>query len=225
MSNVQTTIARLARIYRPARTLSEPLQLILWENIGYLIDDEHRAALLSEFKERVGLTGSEIAHAPRSVLLDIAKRGGMNAETRVERWRTIARIAREEAGDDLRATLKALPLPKARLLIKKFPAIGEPGADKVLLFAGRDVRPALESNGLRALLRLGLSTEQHSYAASYHAAVATLRAEGEQTRNWYMSAYSALRAHGQALCKRSSPLCVACPLDATCAHARLSGSY
>lgn len=155
VSDVRTVIARLTRIYRPARALSEPLQLILWENIGYLIDDERRATLFAEFKERVGLTGSDIARAPRSVLLDIAKRGGMNAATRVERWRAIGEVA-TAAGDDLRAALRALPLRKARALIKKFPAIGDPGADKVLLLSGIDSRPALESNGLRVMLRLGI---------------------------------------------------------------------
>ena len=32
----------------------------------------------------------------------------------------------------------------------------------------------------------------------------------------------ALRAHGQAVCKRAAPLCLACPLDENCGHAVVS---
>ena len=90
MSDVRRVVAKLAKIYKPARALRDPLQLILWENIGYLIDDERRASLFAEFKSRVGLTAGEIKRAPSNVLIDIARRGGMNPQTRVERWRAIA---------------------------------------------------------------------------------------------------------------------------------------
>ena len=63
----------------------------------------------------------------------------MRPDQRVERWRTIAEITLRDASGDLRATLKSLPVAKARLLLKKFPVIGDPGADKILLFSGIDV--------------------------------------------------------------------------------------
>ena len=223
--NVRTVVAKLARVYKPAPMLGDPLHIVLWENIGYLIDDERRAALFAEFEARVGLSAAAIARAPRAVLIDIAKRGGMNPDTRVERWRAIAKIVIDEAEGDLRAALKAWATAKARTLLKKFPAIGDPGADKVLLFAGLDVRPALESNGVRTMLRLSLCVEGHSYAASYKAAVAALSAGGEGTKAWFITAYSVLRAHGQALCKRAAPLCAACPVDASCGHVRIKGQY
>ena len=144
MSDVRRVVAKLAEIYKPAGALRDPLQLILWENIGYLIDDERRAVLFAEFKSRVGLTASEIKRAPSNVLIDIARRGGMNPQTRIERWQTIAQIAMDDAGGDLGAALKALLLPEARALLKKFPAIGNPGADKVLLFRSEERRVGKE---------------------------------------------------------------------------------
>ena len=114
---------------------------------------------------------------------------------------------------------------KAHSLLKKFPAIGVPGADKVLLFSGIEVRPALESNGLRAMLRLGLAPVERSYAASYRKAVDVLREDGEPTRTWFIRSYSLLRAHGQSLCKRTKPQCLACPLDTTCAHLMLTSLH
>lgn len=219
--------AVLGKLKRPApvRKLTDPLQLILWDNIGYLIDDERRAELFAEFEERVGLGAEAIGAARAATLFDIAKRGGMHPEERVKRWRTIAKIVGEDAGGDLTATLKRLPVAKARALIKRFPTFSDPGADKVLLLAGIDARPAVESNGLRAMLRLGLIEEGASYGASYKAAIACLASAGEPARAWYTNAYWTLRAHGQALCKRTAPLCAKCPLDKVCAHETLKGQY
>ena len=129
--------------------------MILWENIGYLVDDARRRALFDAFAATVGLDPKAIATADDAVLLALAKKGGMRPETRVERWRAIARIIAERCGGDLDGTLRALPLPKARALLKLFPVIGDPGADKILLLERHRAQPSLESNGLRSLARLG----------------------------------------------------------------------
>ena len=220
--SLKQVIAELARHYPAPAILTDPLELIVWENIGYLIDDERRLELFEEFRARVGFEPGRIALADDAALLMIAKRGGMRPETRVERWRSIARIALEDSGGDLDRTLRALPLGKARALLKRFPVIGDPGADKILLFCGLAPQPSLESNGLRALARLGFFAEQSSYSASYRAAIAVLIEQGEPDRDWLVSAHLALRAHGQALCRRSAPRCLPCPLDPLCAHAKVA---
>ncbi len=138
---------------------------------------------------------------------------------RVGRWREIARIVLDGAGGDLAGTLAAVPLAKARALLKRFPAIGDPGADKILLFSGVAVRPSLESNGVRALARLGLYIQQRDYAASYRAAIEALARYGVMERDWLVTAHQVLREHGKALCRRAAPQCMACPLDEGCAHA------
>jgi endonuclease-3 len=220
---LKPAIAKLATLYPSPKPMSDPLALIVWENIGYLIDDARRAELFEEFRERVGIDADKIMRAPGSVLLDIAKRGGMNPGTRVARLKNIASIARECGDGGLLSALKSLPLPKARTLLKKFPSVADPGADKILLFSGVSVQPALESNGLRVLVRLGFAPQQSSYTASYKAAVAALAKQGTMERDWLIEAYVVLRAHGQTLCKRSAPNCMACPLDKSCAHLPATG--
>ena len=212
-------IAELAPRCPHSAIITEPLQLILWENIGYLIDDDRRAVLFKEFEGRVGLTPQEIEAADSEILFDIARRGGMRPETRVQRWRDIATIVISRAGGDLAGALKALPPAKARALLKAFPTIGDPGADKILLFAGIAARPALDSNGVRALARLGFFLEGRDYGASYRAAIDVLVRHGDADRDWLVTAYLALREHGRTLCKRAAPICLPCPLDAACAHA------
>ena len=212
-------VAALRGRLSPAPAPTDPLGMILWENIGYLIDDDRRRELFDLFEASVGLEPAAIAQADDATLMPIARRGGMRPETRMERWRTIARIVRERCDGDLESTLRTLPLPRARSLLKRFPVIGDPGADKVLLFSGIAVRPSLESNGLRALARLGFFKEQASYERSYTAAIGVLTAGGRLERDWLVDAYRLLRELGKTTCRRGEPICTACPLDAMCPHA------
>jgi len=126
--NLKAAIAKLATLYPTPKPMTDPLALIVWDNIGYLIDDTRRAELFEEFRTRVGLDADKIMRAEGRVLLDIAKRGGMNPGTRVLRFNNIASIARGCGDVGLSAALKSLPLPKARMLLKKFPGIADPGA-------------------------------------------------------------------------------------------------
>jgi endonuclease-3 len=212
-------VAVLKRHLTPAPVPTAPLQMILWENIGYLIDDARRRELYDAFEEVIGFDPAAIAAAGDDELMPLARRGGMRPETRVERWRTIARIVLTQADGDLDARLRALPLAKARVLLKTFPVIADPGADKILLFAGIAPRPALESNGVRALARLGFFAEQASYDRSYKAAIVVLAEGGRPDGAWLTEAHQLLRELGKTTCRRGEPICAACPVDALCAHA------
>ena len=216
--SLKAAVGRLASIYAPRQVPADPLALIVWENIGSLVDDERRSALFDEFQERIGLSASKIANAPNAILSDIARRGGINAQTRTERLRQIAAIANAECDGDLLSFLRTQPLARARRLLKKFPAIGDPGADKILLFSGFAALPSVDSNGLRVLVRLGFCSEEKSYAQTYKSAMAVLSRQGKSDSGWFKRAYSAFREHGKALCKRAAPICEPCPLDRVCAH-------
>jgi endonuclease III len=111
------------------------------------------------------------------------------------------------------------PLAKARTALKKFPGIGEPGAEKILLFTGKHALFALESNGLRVLVRLGYAREEKNYSTTYRAlrtALAPLESRGAA---WLQRAHLLLQRHGQELCKRTAPRCDDCPLLAGCPSA------
>lgn len=220
--SLPAVLDRLAQVYFAETPRADALALVLHENVGYLIDDARREELFREFERRVGVDAARISRAPDAVLLDIARRGGMRPELRVERWRRIAEIVLSDCGGDLDVHLGKLPLAKARALLKRFPAIGDPGADKILLFCGLDACPALESNGLRVLVRLGFMKPGTSYAASYRAATC-LAGAFSRDRDRLIATYTLLRAHGRTLCRRNAPRCMACPLDALCAHAPAKG--
>lgn len=219
--DLMAVVETLGRHLTPAPVPTEPLAMILWENIGYLVDDQRRRTLFDAFEAAVGVDVRAIAAADDATLFPMAKRGGMRPETRVERWRTIARIVIERCGGDLDGTLRALPLAKARSLLKTFPVIADAGADKVLLFSGIAARPCLDSNGLRSLARLGFFRERGAYGPDYKAGIEVLAATGRTDRDWLMGAQQLLRELGKTWCRRGVPICLACPLDAICVHAEV----
>ena len=96
--------------------------------------------------------------------------------------------------------------------------IGEPGAEKILLFARSHAVLGLESNGVRVLTRLGVVQEAKSYSATYRAVQSFVAPFAERGFDWLIRAHQLLRRHGQELCRRSQPLCERCPLTDTCAY-------
>ena len=202
---------------RPIR--SEPsgvLELILWENVAYLAGDGRRAAAYRALEERVGTRPDDILQAPDALLLEITSLGGILARKRVDKLRAIADTARELSGE--MSSLRGLPLRDAKRALKRFPSIGDPGAEKVLLFTRAHAVLALESNGLRVLLRLGFGEERKSYSATYRSAQEALKGQLPEDCSWLIRAHLLLRRHGQELCKRSAPRCEACPLSRGCRY-------
>ena len=215
----QTVIRDLGAYYGTPEPpeLTDPLELILWENVAYLVDDERRKTSYDALRERIGTRPERILAASTEQLLDIAALGGILPEKRVGKLRTIAELAVREFEGDL-CTILDLPLSKAKKALKKFPGIGEPGAEKILLFTRTHPVLALDSNGLRVLLRLGFGEEEKSYAGTYRAVRAAVSEQCRKDYPWLIRAHLLLRLHGRELCKRSVPLCEACPLSKGCRY-------
>jgi endonuclease-3 len=114
----------------------------------------------------------------------------------------------------------ALPPAEALRALKRFPMIGEPGAEKILLLTRTHPLLSLDSNGLRVLLRLGYGREGRSYAQSYRSVRAATAPEERADYDWLISLHGLLRMHGQRLCRRSAPLCSECPLLPCCDYGR-----
>jgi len=216
---------RLPRILEALRKLygkpgpppvTDPFKLILWENVAYLASDSRREEAFRMLEEKVGLSPEKILAAPRAALLDVARRGILLAST-VEKLRAIAAIAIEEFGGDLSKVLRRPPKDAIRAL-KRFPSIGDPGAERVLLFSGTLPVLSLDSNALRVLLRLGFGKEERNYGRSYRAAQEAAVAQLHEDCDVLIEASQLLRRHGQELCKRNHPRCEACPVRRECVY-------
>jgi hypothetical protein len=74
-SRLQTFIGSLEAFYGPLAkpAATDPLEMILWENIAYLADDARRAQAWETFRKHIGTTPEEILAAPRAELMTIAR--------------------------------------------------------------------------------------------------------------------------------------------------------
>ena len=217
------TLAAAVRVLRkfygppPEPPSSEPFELVLWENVAYLASPARRREAFELLKRTIGTTPAAILAADEKALEAVTARGILK-NTFAAKLRECARIALEHFDGDL-GPVVGKPLDDAKRALRRFPGIGEPGAEKILLLSGRHALLAADSNALRALVRLGFIREEPSYARTYRAsqeAAKGLTADPIVMRE----AHSLLQQHGRTLCKRSAPRCAVCPLATRCAFAR-----
>ena len=221
MRSFTSVITRLKKYYgKPEAPPAQGLfELVLWENACYLLPDERRLEVFNQLRDQVGLNPAAIDAAPYSVLFTIAQRGGMRPETRVARWRDIARITLSQYAGDLDSILSR-SYSEAKKALKQFPAIADPGAEKILLLCGVAIGLPLESNSLRVLQRLGWGRLQRNYGATYRSVQDDLKPELPGNIDRLKHAHLLLRVHGKTLCKDTAPLCHRCPVSAECRYAQ-----
>ena len=199
----------LAKFYGPLAESGEPRDpfgLIVWENVGYLVDDSRRREAFEALRDAIGIEPQALLDAgPVAIERSIA-RGGMLSQRRAENVLRCAQIA----------------VADARGKLERFPGIGEPGAAKIMLLAGLSDEPALDSNGVRVVERICGFAALPAYARSYRRAIASLRAGGVKSAKEACLAFERLRQHGRSLCRRAHPRCTQCPIVTGCAFGRKS---
>ena len=225
--------SRLTRLVRRLRAFHgvpvgppsrDPYHLLLWEQVAYLADDDERLVAYRLLEQLVGLSPAAILTAPRSVLETVARRGGAVAvRERSERLRAVADRVLNRWSGNLKQALR-LPVEEARRELTRYPTIGVPGAERILLLAGAYPVLGLDSNALRVLQRLGYGQALRSWGATYRSVQAAASAELAATVPARRLAYLLLRRHGQTLCRRSVPDCPACPLRPDCPTGSRGGS-
>ena len=193
-----------------------PLEMILWENVAYLADDDKRADAFELLRTSTGLVPERIASSEDETLLAVARHGIVPDQT-VAKLRKIAELAMSEFGGDVDSVL-AMSTKEAMRSLRKFPAIGEPAAEKILMMNEAFAVLALESNGLRVLQRLGYADDTGNYSHDYKAMRIALAPQTPIDCPWLTTAHLVLRRHGQAVCRRSTPNCAHCPLAPSCAY-------
>lgn len=136
-----------------------------------------------------------------------------------------------EFGSDLQAVLKSSMkqgkqqtdkgIRGAKKVLQQFPVIGEPSAEKILLFSKLAPVGAVPSANVEVAVRLWFGKAGKNYAADYRAVREILISGLPQTFEARQRAYLLLKKHGQQTCKRSHPKCEICPLTEQCAYIQL----
>jgi endonuclease III len=199
---------------------TDPYELIVYTNCGYPPSQDNCRKGFDALRASVGLEAAALLGANERTLAKALRAGGIVPELRASRLKVIARLVSEDFAGDLRRTLAASK--EARQALKRFPTIGDPGVDKILLFCGGLAVAAVPSNCLHVPLRLGLGAERPSYAASYRSVQEELIRLLPRESAAMQRAYLLLRRHGRELCRRARPLCERCPVARLCPYAKSS---
>ena len=218
---LRAAIARLAKFYGPPPRppATDPFELVIWENCAYLVDDARRAAVFTRLRRDVGLKPAPILAKPLPALADIIAQGGMLPLRRAEKLHAAAEMALDIGPAELRRAVQRSPV-EAKKRLRRFPGIGEPSADKILLFCRAQRTLGPDSNALRVLVRLGFGKESDNYQRTYRSAAEAVAPGLPADFASMIKAHQLLRRHGQELCKRAAPRCDACPLASACLWCR-----
>jgi endonuclease III len=236
LSNVDEILDALEKMYGPQHGAgpTDPYEMILYLNCGYPASDAACSKGFDALKREVGLTPKEILAAPKSKLVKLLRLGGIVPELRADRLKEIARRVKAEFGGDLKAALKTSVRQEkrqtdkgirgAKKILQQFPVIGEPSAEKILLFSKLAPVAAVPSANVEVPARLWSGKAGKNYAGDYRAAREILNSGLPQTFEARQRAYLLLKKHGQQTCKRSHPKCEICPLTGQCAYIQLQAA-
>ena len=194
---------------------SDPYLFLMWWYCGYPASDAACTKGWEGLTAKIVAEPNEILATRPAVLAAALKPGGMFPELRAERMKEVTARIKDEFDGDLRGALTG-PIARARKILKSFPSIGDPGADRILLFAKLQPVAAVPSNCTGVLVRIQSGKEAKNYNASYHAAQRMIDSEIAATFEARQRAYLLLKRHGQELCKRTHPKCEKCPVREAC---------
>jgi endonuclease-3 len=192
----------------------DPFELVLWENAAYLVDDDRRREAFESLRTTVGTRPGEILGASHEQLLEVTSHGIL-PEIFADKLRAVAETALREFDGDLGEVVKR-PAAAAKRALRRLPGIGEPGAEKILLFTRSHPFLAPESNGLRVMVRLGIVADGMSYSRTYRAARDVAERELGEDFDALLAARHLLRQHGKEICRRKAPSCESCTLGPVC---------
>jgi endonuclease-3 len=202
----------------PPKPPADPWEIIARTAATYLVDDDRVTETYESLVRKIGSTPEAVLDANPAPVKEAISRGGAFPDDRVRKLTQSARLALDLFRGDLRQMAKT-PVRAAKRMLRKFPGIGEPGADWILLLTRSQRGFALESNGLRVIQRLGFSEEKKNYSASYRAAVDALEGiAASATYDFLIDAHQLLRMHGKKTCTRTGPQCERCPVRKHCRY-------
>jgi endonuclease-3 len=195
---------------------TDPYHFLVWWHSGYPASDATCAKGWNALNQEIGVEPQQLLAASPSKLAKALRAGGMVPDVRARRLQDIAARVTDEFDSDLAAAL-AGPAGRARKILKTFPGIADPGADRILLWSGIAAVAAVPSNCPHVLVRIRRGPEGDDYGGTYREAQEAIEAEVPKTFEARQRAYLLLKRHGQEVCKRTKPKCPECPVSAACA--------
>jgi endonuclease III len=197
---------------------TDPYLYLVWLHCGYPASEERCSKGWESLRKTIGVEPDRIMAASLPQLTKVLSPGGMVPAIRARRLKEVVHRVIEEYGTDLNSAL-ACPVPTARKFLKRFPNIADPGADRILLFAGISPVAAVPSNCPHVIVRIMRGRERENYGVTYQEAQQEIQNVPESVAA-RTRAFLLLKRHGQELCKRVKPKCAQCPVRDLCAFGR-----
>lgn len=149
MARLGALLDLLEQAFGPAEPVpsADWWELVLAENIAYLVDNRRRWTALARLRDTVGLDPDRILAASDLALADAVT--GMRPAQRIARLRRCAELALADAA------------------WSAYPGIGRPGLDRLELFTATRAVLALDANAPRVLVRPGYGDPARSYSTTY----------------------------------------------------------
>ena len=228
---------------------TDPYEFLVWWHCGYPQSDERCAKGWAALTSQVGTSPAALLAAKPAKIAAALEHSVMIPMLAAERLKEIAMRVQDEFGGDLEAALRAAraegrgqraekqhlgPAPSAakaaasgrddraknaRKILKSFHSIADPGADRILLFAGIAPLAAVPSNTPHVLVRVLAGRERENYSVNYRESQHAIEDGVEPRFDARRRAYLLLKVHGQEICKTKNPKCDVCPLNRDCAYA------
>ena len=218
MSRLSQILNTLESFYGPqtAQWPTDAYQFLVWWHCGYPQSVERCTRGWESLNEKIGTSPKKLLEAPSSTLARALKSGGMIPELRAGRLKQIAQQVQQQFSGDLSTALKRLPLTQVRALLKKFPGIADPGADRIILFGRIAPVAAVPSSCPQVVVRIESGQPRETYNANYRDSQQIMQDQLADTFAARTRAYLLLQRHGHQVCKHSSPKCSICPIARSC---------
>lgn len=206
---------------------TNPYEMIVFLNCGYPASDAKCAKGFEALKREVGVEPKKVLAVSKAKLAKVMQPSVIIPGLCAQRLKEIARKVKGECKGDPTAVLKQRlreakqpgnGVKAAKKVLQQFPVVGEPSAEKILLFSGLAPVAAVPSAFVDVPVRLFIDEPGKNYAADYKAAREILDSGLPQTFEARRRAYLLLKKHGQEICKHSKPKCEVCPVTAQCAY-------
>lgn len=227
LAQIVTALERVYGAQTPCGP-SDPYQMVVYLNCGYPATDVSCSKGYEALKREAGLKPEQLLAVPKAKLTRLMRTGGIVPDARAKRLKEIAEMVIAGFDGDLKAALEKLlkvdkasadqGLKAAKKALKEFPVVGEPSADKILLFSNLVAVAAVPSASVDVPIRIFIGKPGKNYATDYRVARQILDAGLENAFEPRQKAYLLFKKHGQEICKRSKPKCEICPLTAQCAY-------
>jgi len=218
VSRLTDSLARLRTFYGalPAPP-SDPFTLFVWEVLSVHTVPRKRDAALGALKRIRALTPDAMWRAPKKKLDESVMLAGPYLEQRMRALRTGIDLFRRSPG--IAGVIKG-PAPAALKALKPFPQMGEGGAYRMLLFAGKHPVLPVDARVGRTAVRLGYGDGHADFKKMARSIRTAVAAELEPAPEAFTLAYLYLSHHGAATCTEGDPHCAVCPLAADCPEGR-----